>query len=191
MGGHVISLLVRDQLQRWLYSVRASCVSSFRNERKREGADCDSRTPSQSTYCQSHLHLSLFQCFRCVLCFTCVCVHAVDFVKKVMGAVASIGNRVEYFLSTGNLRLEGDSDMQQQTGYCIIAERLNFLRFLSHLRCIHRGSFFAEMKTTEVRKLMPESWGFLCPIHSTTLPHSSSYHTFTHTYSRNILLDTF
>ena len=31
---------------------------------------------------------------------------------------------------------------------------------------VHRGSFFAQMKTTTVRKLLPESWGFLCPIHT-------------------------
>lgn len=40
-----------------------------------------------------------------------------------------------------------------------MAERLNYMRFVSHLRCIHRGAFFAEMKTTTVRKLLAESWG--------------------------------
>lgn len=29
-----------------------------------------------------------------------------------------------------------------------------------------RGAYFAEMQTTEVRKLLPESWGFLCPVHT-------------------------
>ena len=30
------------------------------------------------------------------------------------------------------------------------------MRFLSHFRAIHRGAYFAEMKTTAVRKLLPE-----------------------------------
>ena len=46
------------------------------------------------------------------------------------------------------------------------AAPLNEFRYLSHFRCVHRGSFFAEMKTTSVRKLLPESWGFLCPVHT-------------------------
>lgn len=39
-------------------------------------------------------------------------------------------------------------------------------RYLSHFRSIHRGAFFATLRTTAVRKLMPESWGFLCPVHT-------------------------
>jgi DNA-directed RNA polymerase I subunit RPA2 len=52
------------------------------------------------------------------------------------------------------------------TGYTVVAERLNFYRFISHFRSVHRGAFFAELKTTTVRKLMPDSWGFLCPVHT-------------------------
>lgn len=33
-------------------------------------------------------------------------------------------------------------------------------------RSVHRGSYFTEMRTTTVRKLLPESWGFLCPVHT-------------------------
>jgi DNA-directed RNA polymerase I subunit RPA2 len=40
------------------------------------------------------------------------------------------------------------------------------MRFLSHFRSLHRGAFFTEMKTTTVRKLLPESWGFVCPVHT-------------------------
>ena len=36
------------------------------------------------------------------------------------------------------------------------AERLNFLRFLSHFRAVHRGASFAGLRTTSVRKLLPE-----------------------------------
>lgn len=37
---------------------------------------------------------------------------------------------------------------------------------MSHFRSIHRGAYFAELRTTTVRKLLPESWGFLCPVHT-------------------------
>ncbi len=52
------------------------------------------------------------------------------------------------------------------SGYTVVADKLNFFRFTSHFRSVHRGQFFTTMKTTTVRKLLPESWGFLCPIHT-------------------------
>ena len=48
----------------------------------------------------------------------------------------------------------------------MVADKLNMVRYLSHFRSIHRGQYFTEMKTTTVRKLLPESWGFLCPVHT-------------------------
>ncbi len=39
-------------------------------------------------------------------------------------------------------------------------------RYLSHFRSVHRGAYFAELRTTTVRKLLPESWGFMCPVHT-------------------------
>lgn len=77
-----------------------------------------------------------------------------------------IGSGLQYFLSTGNLTSPSGLDLQQTAGYTVVAEKLNFLRFISHFRMIHRGAFFAELKTTTVRKLLPESWGFLCPVHT-------------------------
>jgi len=77
-----------------------------------------------------------------------------------------VGHKLSYFLATGNLVSPTGLDLQQTTGYTIVAEKLNFYRYLSHFRCIHRGAFFAELKTTTVRKLLPESWGFLCPVHT-------------------------
>ena len=56
--------------------------------------------------------------------------------------------------------------VQQATGFTIVAERLNFLRWCSHFRSVHRGQFFTTMKTTSVRKLLPDQWGFLCPVHT-------------------------
>lgn len=77
-----------------------------------------------------------------------------------------VGPALEYFLSTGNLVSPTGLDLQQVSGFTVVAEKINFLRFISHFRMVHRGSFFAQLKTTTVRKLLPESWGFLCPVHT-------------------------
>jgi len=77
-----------------------------------------------------------------------------------------IGKRLEHFLATGNLVSESGLDLQQTAGFTIVAERLNFWRYLSHFRSIHRGAFFAQLRTTTVRKLLPDAWGFLCPVHT-------------------------
>ncbi|RKP34163.1 hypothetical protein BJ085DRAFT_17078 [Dimargaris cristalligena] len=77
-----------------------------------------------------------------------------------------IGRRISNFLATGNLVSQSGLDLNQTAGFTIIAEKLNFLRYISHFRCVHRGAFFATMKTTSVRKLLPESWGFMCPVHT-------------------------
>lgn len=78
----------------------------------------------------------------------------------------NIGGALEYFMSTGNLVSPTGLDLQQTSGFTVVAEKINFLRFISHFRMVHRGSFFAQLKTTTVRKLLPESWGFLCPVHT-------------------------
>ncbi|KAL9009679.1 MAG: hypothetical protein Q9173_005315 [Seirophora scorigena] len=90
-----------------------------------------------------------------------------DFTSKILQRTTeNIGGLVEYFLSTGNLVSSTGLDLQQTSGYTVVAEKINFYRFISHFRMVHRGSFFAELKTTTVRKLLPESWGFLCPVHT-------------------------
>jgi DNA-directed RNA polymerase I subunit RPA2 len=50
--------------------------------------------------------------------------------------------------------------------YLAVSPQLNYFRYISHFRSVHRGQFFTEMKTTAVRKLLPESWGFMCPVHT-------------------------
>eukprot|EP00003_Mantamonas_plastica_P009714 TRINITY_DN1906_c0_g2_i4.p1 TRINITY_DN1906_c0_g2~~TRINITY_DN1906_c0_g2_i4.p1 ORF type:complete len:775 (+),score=210.16 TRINITY_DN1906_c0_g2_i4:20-2344(+) len=77
-----------------------------------------------------------------------------------------MAQRLEYFLATGNLKSPTGLDLLQMSGYTIVGEKLNFLRYLAHFRSVHRGAFFTEMKTTSVRKLLPESWGFMCPVHT-------------------------
>lgn len=78
----------------------------------------------------------------------------------------NIGAAMNYFLATGNLVSPTGLDLQQTAGFVVVAEKINFYRFISHFRMVHRGAFFAQLKTTTVRKLLPESWGFLCPVHT-------------------------
>ncbi|KAK2634349.1 hypothetical protein Ddye_029141 [Dipteronia dyeriana] len=89
-------------------------------------------------------------------------------IKKVMDKIPSkqIGASVETMLKTGRLVTQTGLDLQQRAGYTVQAERLNYLRFLSFFRAVHRGASFAGLRTTSVRKLLPESWGFLCPVHT-------------------------
>ncbi|KAI5063258.1 hypothetical protein GOP47_0021805, partial [Adiantum capillus-veneris] len=92
-------------------------------------------------------------------------------VKKVQKLIdkvpaTSIGKRFELFLNTGNLAAKHNLELMQSTGYTVVAERLNYLRFISHFRSVHRGAYFQALRTTTVRKLLPESWGFLCPVHT-------------------------
>jgi DNA-directed RNA polymerase I subunit RPA2 len=81
-------------------------------------------------------------------------------------SAGGIGKKVQHFLSTGNIISTTGLDLMQVSGFTIVAERLNFLRYCAHFRSVHRGQFFLEMKTTAVRKLLPDQWGFLCPVHT-------------------------
>lgn len=86
--------------------------------------------------------------------------------RTIQRVNADIGGKLAYFLATGNLVSPSGLDLQQASGYTIVGEKLNFTRYISHFRSVHRGAFFAELKTTTVRKLLPEAWGFLCPVHT-------------------------
>lgn len=100
-----------------------------------------------------------------------------------------ISKHMSYFLATGNLKTETGLDLPQTVGYSVVAERINFLRFISHFRAVHRGAFYAAMRSTKVRKLLPEAWGFICPVHTPDgdpcgiLNHLTSEAFLTHGYS--------
>lgn len=82
------------------------------------------------------------------------------YIKKVLSRTSfDIGSKMSNFLATGNLVSPSGLDLQQTSGFTIVAEKLNWQRYISHFRSIHRGAFFAELKTTTVRKLLPEAWG--------------------------------
>lgn len=109
-------------------------------------------------------------------------------VIKMLNMGSDVTKPFEYLLATGNLNSKTGVcqhwcflndwwpccnccplpglGMLQNSGLCVVADKLNFIRYLSHFRCVHRGAAFAKMRTTSVRKLLPESWGFLCPVHT-------------------------
>lgn len=70
------------------------------------------------------------------------------------------------FLATGNLPSKSGLGLMQNSGLTIMAENINRMRYMSHFRAIHRGAFFTTMRTTEVRALLPDAWGFVCPVHT-------------------------
>ncbi|XP_053567930.1 DNA-directed RNA polymerase I subunit RPA2 [Bombina bombina] len=85
---------------------------------------------------------------------------------KIFGSTTDLTRACEYLLATGNLRSKTGLGMLQNSGLVVVADKLNFVRYISHFRCVHRGAAFAKMRTTSVRRLLPESWGFLCPVHT-------------------------
>ena len=58
---------------------------------------------------------------------------------------------MNFFTGTGNLPSSTGLGLMQNKGLTIMAENINRMRYMSHFRAIHRGSFFQEMRTTEVR----------------------------------------
>lgn len=82
--------------------------------------------------------------------------------KSVIDKQKDVGKAMHYFVVTGNLISSSGLDLMQTSGFTIVGEKLNYYRYLSHFRSVHRGQFFTTMKTTDVRKLLPESFGFQC-----------------------------
>jgi DNA-directed RNA polymerase I subunit RPA2 len=90
----------------------------------------------------------------------------ITYMNKTLSRQVDIAQKMQYFMATGNLISSSGMDLMQATGFTVVAEKLNWLRYLAHFRCVHRGAFFSTMKTTTVRKILPDSWGFICPVHS-------------------------
>uniref|UniRef100_A0A182Q1G0 DNA-directed RNA polymerase subunit beta n=1 Tax=Anopheles farauti TaxID=69004 RepID=A0A182Q1G0_9DIPT len=80
--------------------------------------------------------------------------------------VSGYQHQLTMFLATGNLSKANEMGLMQETGLVVIAENINRMRYMSHFRAVHRGSFFVEMRTTEARQLLPDAWGFICPVHT-------------------------
>lgn len=79
---------------------------------------------------------------------------------------SDVTNAMTKLVATGNILSKTGLGLNQTSGLSVVADKINYWRFLSHFRAVHRGSYFTEMKTTACRKLYPEAWGFLCPVHT-------------------------
>lgn len=79
---------------------------------------------------------------------------------------SGVSHKMLHLLATGNIRTDSSIDLPQTVGYAVLAERINYLRFLAHFRCVHRGAFYAKMRSVKVRQLLPDAWGFICPVHT-------------------------
>ena len=137
MPGHLICSFVKEKFEEMFMAVRIGIVKEMRQDFSKATANL-----------QDASTMSKF----------------VDRYGQLSGG--GIGKKVQHFLSTGNIISSSGLDLMQVSGYTIVAERLNFLRYCAHFRSVHRGQFFMEMKTTAVRKLLPDQWGFLCPVHT-------------------------
>jgi len=85
---------------------------------------------------------------------------------QCMKQAGGIGRSMESFLATGNIASRTGLGLMQNSGLVIMAENINRMRYMSHFRAIHRGSYFTTMRTTEARQLLPDAWGFICPVHT-------------------------
>nr|VZI42136.1 unnamed protein product [Spirometra erinaceieuropaei] len=91
--------------------------------------------------------------------------------QGLVRSAPDISAGLAYFLSTGNLPLSARSSLGRQingqsTGLSVPIDTINFLRFAAQFRAVHRGAAFNDMRTTSVRRLLPEAWGFICPVHT-------------------------
>ncbi|XP_045539840.1 DNA-directed RNA polymerase I subunit RPA2 [Papilio machaon] len=86
-------------------------------------------------------------------------------IQNIVKMAGTLEQRMETFLATGNAP-SNNVTLAQYKGLTIVAENINRMRYMSHFKAIHRGSFFMEMRTTEARQLLPDAWGFVCPVHT-------------------------
>lgn len=85
---------------------------------------------------------------------------------SLLGRCGKMDASFENVFATGNLPSSADLGLQQTSGLSIIAENINRMRYMSHFRAIHRGASFMTSRSSEVRQLKPDAWGFLCPVHT-------------------------
>ncbi|KAL8830982.1 MAG: hypothetical protein Q9191_001131 [Dirinaria sp. TL-2023a] len=141
LPGFLYGMILKEKLEEWLKSI-SSVLDDWLVKNTKDGVEKEMAAFSHSSFTK-------------------------EFPTKILAKTnENIGNLMTYFLSTGNLVTPTGLDVQQTSGFTVVAEKINFYRFISHFRTVHRGSFFAQLKTTTVRKLLPESWGFLCPVHT-------------------------
>ncbi|KAL0271895.1 UNVERIFIED_CONTAM: hypothetical protein PYX00_005060 [Menopon gallinae] len=85
---------------------------------------------------------------------------------NIIQRARNIGNSMKNFLATGNVNTRFLTGLPQDKGLTIVVENINRMRYMAHFKSIHRGAYFTTMRTSEPRALLPDSWGFICPVHT-------------------------
>ncbi|SBS83874.1 DNA-directed RNA polymerase I subunit RPA2, putative [Plasmodium ovale] len=77
----------------------------------------------------------------------------------------ALSHIITFFFKTGNISVD-NLHFQQKSGWVVLVDEINSLRLVTCFRAIHRGTFFQDVKVLSPRKLLGESWGFVCPVHT-------------------------
>ncbi|VUZ42261.1 unnamed protein product [Hymenolepis diminuta] len=94
-----------------------------------------------------------------------------NFRQALNRTYAEVTSNMTSFIMTGNLpgtskAVLGRLLNGQSTGLSVTVDTINFLRFAAQFRAVHRGAMFTDMRTTSVRRLQPEAFGFICPVNT-------------------------
>jgi DNA-directed RNA polymerase I subunit RPA2 len=144
LPGSLYGMIIKERMEEILNNIRSNINADVRN-----GVAVDFNDSQLYSYCAVSSNVQFFYTH-----------YSERYFNKIVAKVNfDIGAKLSNFLATGNLVSPTGLDLQQASGFTVIAEKLNWQRYISHFRCIHRGAFFAQLKTTTVRKLLPESWG--------------------------------
>ena len=57
-----------------------------------------------------------------------------EFFRKCSEKQAEIGRKLVYLLNTGNLVSSTGLDLMQTSGFTVVADKINYMRFLTHFR---------------------------------------------------------
>ncbi|MEN2497411.1 MAG: DNA-directed RNA polymerase I subunit RPA2, partial [Marteilia pararefringens] len=87
-------------------------------------------------------------------------------ISNIASGVVDISQSIEYFFSTGNFSTKNSYGLRQLSGFVMQADYINFTMFISNFCAIHRGTSFSGTTNTNVRKLLPSHWGFICPLNT-------------------------
>lgn len=103
---------------------------------------------------------------------------------QILAKCGKLESVFENVLATGNVPATSDLGLMQEAGkfnllhmrqvliyfpskgLSIMAENINRMRYMSHFRAVHRGASFMDSRSSDVRQLKPDAWGFLCPVHT-------------------------
>lgn len=146
LGGHLYQKIFKEYLDNWLVNLKFNLI-------KKLGLNDSQRIKASDILATGRYSGTAKRSFE----------HFLSTGNNLCGVISSI---VKFSMFVGNLVSKTGLGLMQSTGLVIMAENINRMRYMSHFRAVHRGSYFVEMRTTEARQLLPDAWGFICPVHT-------------------------